>query len=170
MRVSHCFFALALSACGTGSTPVSDLCTVEAELNAAEGVAGDTITATGRPFSTRADTIVRVGGVDADVISAERSSECLLCDTCVDEVGCTGCETSCTECNALCADCTETVSFELPAIAAGPTEIVLLNHFGSTDPIDFVILDGDSGDTGYSGARRRSRSRGFRTPFTERRD
>ncbi|TNE91837.1 MAG: hypothetical protein EP330_03820 [Deltaproteobacteria bacterium] len=139
---------------------MSDLCTVDGSLDLSEGLPGATVVFTGRPTSELFDTVVHVGGVEAEVVSVDRSDDCVFCDACVTDADCTGCETSCADCDAVCETCVETTTFLVPDLLPQETTVVLQNLWGSTDPIPFTVL---GEDTGYTGARRR-RTQGFRLP------
>ncbi len=103
----------------------------------ASGFPGDTIVATGAPFSEAYDTLILVGGFRATVVDVDRE-QCTKCDTCRDEAGCGGCKSD-------CADCEETVEFTLPAATAGETTLTILNQFGGSEAIPFTMLGVDTG-------------------------
>lgn len=137
---------LLLGACDEPVDVILETCSVDAALSSTEGAPGDEIVISGGPFSAGYDTTVRVGGVPADVLSVDRE-ECALCDECVASAGCNPCGT-CSDCAELCDLCVETTTFAVPDVAAGPTTVVLVNLWGSTEALPFTVLGGgDTDDT-----------------------
>jgi len=138
---------MVLGGCGVVQVDIFEQCTIDAVLEPSAAFAGETIVATGDPFSQPYDTLITVGGERAEISAIDRS-QCTRCDTCRAENGCGGCKSA-------CADCVETVTFELPEVDPGPTTVRLYNAFGGTEAIPFTVLGGDTGaahtaDTGQS--------------------
>jgi hypothetical protein len=120
---------------------------------------GDAVAITGTPFTTSWDTAVYVGGTRA-VVDAVNRDACETCDACFDEhdecLG--GVCADCDACDALCNPCVERTTFVVPDVAAGETEVRVLNSHGESHPAPFTVLakpidTGDSGgETGDSDA------------------
>ena len=121
---------------------IFEQCTIEASITPDQGYEGDTLVATGSPFSRAYDTLITVGGERAEITSVDRS-QCTKCDTCRADKGCGGCKSA-------CADCIETITFVLPEAAAGETTLRVSNAFGSTEAIPFTVLTADTGSTDTS--------------------
>ncbi len=105
--------------------------------SAVEVRAGDTVALAGGPFTTVADTQVRVDGLTAEVLEVTREG-CTVCDACRDEYGCSD------DCAVSCTDCVETTRFVLPDAPPGGAEAVLVNGWGASDPIELTVLPTDT--------------------------
>lgn len=109
-----------------------------------EATVGSEVTLTARPLSEDWDTAVRVGGIDAEVLSVTRE-DCGACDTCQAEQGC-ACTEDCDACDVECrTDCLETVVFAVPQLAPGEHAVTLFNAHGGSASLDLVVVDGDTG-------------------------
>jgi hypothetical protein len=118
---------------------------VAAVLDPLQAAPGDIVTATGDLFTEVHDTRVIVGEVDAEVHSVERT-DCTPCDECEAGAGCQ-CE-ACPECAGSCAPCVQVLTFAVPDLAPGPALVVILNAWGSSPPLDLVVLPSEGADTG----------------------
>lgn len=106
--------------------------------------------------STR-DTLVRVGGVEAEVLAMTREG-CDTCDACTNEaLICGNCDR---ECRGLAeftdgadtlwaaSECLETLTFETPPGAPGPAPVLIFNGRGSSQDAVFTYEDaGDDDDS-----------------------
>jgi hypothetical protein len=149
-----------LAACGTVDDPSIDYCVVQGTIEPAVAPVGAEVVFRGGPVSTVPDTLVRVGGVSADVLDVTRA-DCTFCDACLSSSDCDPCGSTCADCDAICASCVETITFVVPPVTAGDAPVVIQNLWGATDPIPFEAQE--PADTGYTGTRRR-RHQGFRLP------
>lgn len=147
---------LLLTACDVTVVEAYDDCVIALDVPLAPTRAGEAVTIGATPATATWDTTVRVGGLDATVLSVDRLDEaaCVACDSCRADAGCLACGT-CEACDELaaCNSCTETVSFEVPALPSGSWPIVVFNlHGGSSDaPLitilpDTGLVDSDSDD------------------------
>ena len=151
--MTHRLFLLALvasaglTACNDDNDITFEQCELDLELAPATAAPGDAVTATGRPQSERLDTAVRVEGVEAEVVSVERTAACSACDACRESetVDCGACET-CEACASECADCAEVTTFTVPDVPAGPVSVVVTNRFGTSEPIPFEVQDAPTED------------------------
>lgn len=138
---------LTLAGCQTSSIPEFAQCTLAGDLSPAEAAPGDAVVATGGEYSVVYDTVVTVGGVPAEVIDVVRDN-CALCDACrlAVEDSCDPCGL-CVQCETTCDLCVQTVSFAVPDLAEGPTDVVITNGYGASDPIPFTVTapPGDPG-------------------------
>jgi len=123
-----------------------------------QGLPGAEIEVKARPLTTVQDSILFVGGKEANVLSVDRVG-CEDCDACILEADCNPCE-DCDSCDAICAaECVESLRFQVPDLNAGSVSISLYNLFGSSDSQAFTVLEetepedtGEeaSGDTGQA--------------------
>jgi hypothetical protein len=161
-----------LAGCGSTAIDVFETCDLEATLDVNQGAPGDTVVASGGPWTTSWDTRVEIGGVPAPVTAVTRNSACGECEVCREEAECLICGTCIggeldearrIECfgdpfddddDGLCGQCEETVTFVVPAIAPGSTTLVLITANGASSPQPFVVLavddTGDTSDTASS--------------------
>lgn len=119
-------------------------CDLDLELEVESATPGTEVTAGGRPLTQALDTIVRVDGVEAEVVSVDRSEiGCLACDECYVSAGCTGCE-ECAACADACGDCVQSVTFQVPeSTAAGTAEVTVINAYGTSPPLPLDIVVDD---------------------------
>lgn len=136
-----------------------------------EAAPGDTVVLAGGPQTRAFDTRVEVGGLPAEVVAVERSSECSACETCRVEAECLTCgycageglaDARRIECfgdpfeatEGLCGACVESVSFIVPALPPGPTTVMVLNANGASEPYPLVVTAAEplppTADTGVS--------------------
>ena len=138
------------AACAESVVETFQHCELDGLLSAESGEIGDVVTVTGRPFTEVADTEVRVGGVEASVLSVDRV-DCTVCDACIEAAACSPCG-SCDACDVSCETCIETTTFEIPELAGGAQDIVLINAYGSTAPLPFEVnAPEDTDETDGSG-------------------
>lgn len=102
-------------------------CEIALEVDGIGAAPGDEIRVVGRPQSTVRDTAVRVGDLDAVVVSVDRDG-CDDCDAC--RVDCDDCE-RCAACDGACASCVESATIVVPDVADGAHTVVLTNTYGS---------------------------------------
>lgn len=143
---------LALSACALVSQTSYPTCDLEAALDQPEARVGDTLIATGGPFTVDWDTLVEVGGFQAADVAVSRSAECTLCDACIGDpdAECDACG-ACDVCAALCDPCVETVTFVVPSGVSGDVGVVVVNGFGSSAAAPLrVLADTSDADTSAS--------------------
>lgn len=133
---------------GCDETVVTDLptCDLAGVVEPATGEPGDAIVITLGPVLDQYDTLVQVGGTNANVTDVDRDN-CSACDACREFHECLSCD-SCVICSEDCNLCVETVTFAVPELAAQSTSIVVISAFGSTEPIPFSVLPTDTSDTG----------------------
>ena len=141
--------------CNSTSTVEYTRCQVTLDsLVPAAAAVGEAVVLNGGPQTNAWDTSIYVGQARATVISVDRSEGCDTCDTCRSDEGCTACG-DCDACDLACAaDCVETATFEVPADApVGPTQVVLYNGEGSSEPLPFEVTTpgGDGGGTDGGG-------------------
>jgi hypothetical protein len=127
-----------LSGCGDEVTTVFTNCNLDVTLTPSSGFPGDVIVATGTPFTSAYDTLIQVGGFNADVLLVERT-DCTACDACRPDRECSECG-SCIRCEVDCDLCVETITFIVPDAPAGLTVATILNLYGTTGPVPFEIL------------------------------
>jgi len=144
-RVAHLTGLVLLGGCVSTETFVPSPCDVALyEIKPSAAAAGETVTATGRPFTSAYDTAVYVDTERAVVLSLERD-RCESCDACLEEEGCTGCD-DCDACDPVCSSCWEAVTFEIPALPGGSSLVRLFNRHGESSTLPLQILgDEDSG-------------------------
>ncbi len=140
----------------TASGPVPSCDHVVDSLTPDSGpVAGGTeVVVSGLFISTESvrDTVVRVGGIQAEVLGMTREG-CETCDACTNEaLLCVTCER---ECRGLAeftdgadtlwpaSECLETLTFETPAGSPGPAPVLILNGRGTSQ--DSVFTYGETG-------------------------
>jgi hypothetical protein len=134
-----------LSACDDSFQVFSPRCEVRLdEVTPAAGIVGDEAVATGGPFTDRIDTALFLGATRAEVGRVDRTG-CDTCDSCREERECGECG-ECPACGPVCDVCTETVTFAVPSLSAGARELVLFNAHGSSNALEFTVLD--EADTG----------------------
>lgn len=137
--------ALLLFACDTTITSTSQSCEVDLiSLTPAQVVPGDTVTLTAVPLTEAWDTAIRVGGLEAEVLTVTREG-CDDCDVCQAEQGCTGCKEDCDACDATCDTCVETATFTVPALEAGDHAVLLFNANGGSNPVTLTVTEPDTG-------------------------
>ena len=162
---------LALAGCNPVAIDVFETCEIEVAPSAVAGAPGDVVVLSGGPQTTHFDTRIEVGGIPAAVLDVVRNSDCETCEECRIEAGCVVCGTCLgTEIDdpttrescfgdpfddaspGACGRCEESVSFVVPALAPGPTTVVVINAHGASAPFPFEIVGGDTGqsDTGPS--------------------
>ncbi len=120
---------------------------------------GTEVTVSGTFVATESsrDVRVRVGGVEADVLSMSRDG-CDTCDACANEA--LICATCDRECRGLAvytdgsgavwgaSECLETLVFSTPGGPPGPATVLIMNSRGSSDDIRFLYEDaGDDDDS-----------------------
>lgn len=135
-------FVALLMGCTETETTTFDQCQVQAMLEPATAGVGEEVVLTGGPFTEPYDTVVQVGGADAQVLEVERT-DCDPCDECLEDWDCGPCMTCEHDCDELCEACVEITSFEVPEVSAGPTSVVLINRYGSTPSLDFEVLESE---------------------------
>jgi len=138
-----------LPACSTTSVVTLGTCDVGLFALSADGVRpGEPLTLDGTPLTTDWDTIVYIGGVQAELTALDRVG-CETCDTCRAEALCTECG-ECDTCDRLCHEqCSETLTVLVPDLDPGPTEVWLINRHGRSDSLSVTILLPDEpADTG----------------------
>jgi hypothetical protein len=116
---------------------VGQRCVLVAVPSATEARPDEVVVLTGGPFTTVSDTRVLLGGVAVEPLAVNRSN-CELCDACRDVAGCADC--------AECSSCLETVEFAATG-PSGPTDLVVVNSWGSSPSIDFVVLSPEDTDS-----------------------
>lgn len=140
----------ALAGCATAEVVSGDRCEVRvSEVLPAAAAPGDTVVLTASPLTSHYDTSAWVGEHRALVLDVART-DCAECDACREEQACTACD-DCDPCASTCdVTCVETVTFEVPADAAGASSVTVYNAYGVSDPAALSVSGGD--DTGASGA------------------
>lgn len=166
-----------LVSCGTSFQDQIEVCTLDLVLTPASAAPGEVVTATGGPLteSGARDHVVLVGGVQADVLSVNRSDACNNpldgCDVCRAEARCPPCgfcpldilaaqamgEARLDQCfgdplaeiEGLCDLCEETLTFVVPAgLPAGPTPVVVFNANGQSPSLVFDVAAAPTTGTG----------------------
>jgi hypothetical protein len=114
---------------------------------------GEPLTMGATPLTTDWDTVVYVGGIQAEVTALSRVG-CTTCDTCRSESLCTECG-DCDNCDRLCVEqCDESLTVLVPDVAPGLSEVWIINRHGRSETLEVTILAaGEEGDTGESGTR-----------------
>jgi hypothetical protein len=151
--------SVALGSCGPQLVDTYDACDLTADLSAPSAFPGASVAMTGGPFTTTWDTLVQLDGVLAQVTEVSFAG-----DTCSDCADCRAAALSCGDCTQRCQDCVSSVSFVVPAVGAGPTEIVLTNSYGSTGSLPFEVLG--AVDTGGTTGTTTGETGGSGTPVT----
>lgn len=139
----------ALTGCTTGSSSASyQICDLSATVEPVEASVGETVVATGRPFSDTYDTQVTVGGLAAPVLDVART-DCFECDACRIIADCDDCS-ACLTCAESCESCVETTTFTVPSGTSGTQPVVITNRFGTSSGITLSILasEPEDDDTG----------------------
>ena len=138
---------LVLATCAPAVPDIFDECDLVISLEPPAARPGDTVVATGGPFSEAYDHVVQIGGVAAEVVAVERCLECLSCRE-NDPGLCLACG-PCIDCDALCDACEPTLSFVVPdAVVPGSTTVIVLNAYGSSSAVPIEILGAtDTSDT-----------------------
>lgn len=139
MRHLRTLALLGALACGDTVEERYAVCPVTLTLDVTEAAPGDVVRAVGGPLSTRADTRVQVGGVQASVTDVTRT-DCEACDACRDELGCLSCG-ACAGCDDDCAACTQSVGFEVPTepTVAGDVSVQVINRHGTSDALPLQV-------------------------------
>lgn len=141
----HWLLAFALG-CDTAMEPIALRCdTFLSSLSPTEASPGATVTATGTPLTTTWDTAIYVGDTRAPILRIDRD-QCTLCDDCRAKNQCTACS-ECDVCADTCRDiCLETITFSVPTMSYGVTDVTMYNRHGQSNAIKLSILG--TGDTG----------------------
>jgi hypothetical protein len=152
------FFILFSLGCTQQVITTNPTCTLDLGLEVTEVYAGELITVTGGPFTSLYDTRAHIRGVDSELSELNRT-DCAICDACQEEAECNGC-LSCLDCEASCETCVQSIVVRVPDISAGTANLILLNAYGSSQPLPLLILHSDTaaadtanpifGDTGDS--------------------
>ena len=124
--------------CTTTTSVTTLTCDVALVVNATEASPGDTLTATGGPFTQTWDTRVTVGGVEAALIDLVRD-DCTACDLCKIEAECVTCAT-CEDCQTTCESCDEHLDFRVPEVESGERMVQLINLHGTSDAVPLQVL------------------------------
>ena len=167
-----------MGGCAQESSTPTPTCTLDLAVESPEVYPGQSLTLSGGPLTAVYDTRAQVGGLNAIVQDISRT-ECAACDACREEAECTGCF-ACTECEASCDTCTEALAIEVPALPAGPADLVVLNAYGSSSPLQLQVLDtdtgtpdsgffdlGDSGDSGDTASTSGTEQRSADSPYAD---
>ena len=136
-----------LLACDT--TVESDFPTCEVEMMELDPVAaapGETVNLLGRPLTESWDTVIRVGGVNAEVVAVSRE-DCTECDSCQEAASCNPC-LDCDACDRICEICEESVQFVVPDLDPGTAHIEIFNAHGSSGAAANLLLQVLAGDSG----------------------
>lgn len=154
--------ALALAATlftASGCASATDIFALRCDVAVTEvapqpAIVGESVTITGQPFTSVYDSAVYIGAERAEVIDVERA-DCLNCDTCRAQQGCTECS-DCDACDTICStECVETVTFDVPDLEAGEHALQLFNAHGQSPVLPFSVestgYEGDSSDTADTG-------------------
>lgn len=114
----------------------------------AEAQVGEEVQLNASPLTTLQDSVLFVGGLEAEVLSVDRVG-CEACDTCIVEQECSPCG-DCDACDAICdAECSESLRFVTPEREPGATTLTLYNLYGNSDPLAFTVVQAESPeDTG----------------------
>jgi len=123
-----CLTALLLCACPEVETTQFELCSLQITLDTTTTAPNETVLATGGPFTDVYDTVVEVGGHDAQVLSVEQR-DCDTCDLCLVAAECNGCE-PCDSCSEMCLDCVHQLSFVVPELEPSLTTVNVINRYG----------------------------------------
>lgn len=139
---------LGLATCAPAALDIVDECDLVVSLEPAAAAPGDTIVASGGPFSEVYDHVVQVGGVAAEVVEVERCLECLSCRESDPDL-CLACG-PCLSCDEVCDACEPTLSFVVPEdVPTGSTTVSILNAYGSSSAVPFEVVGAtDTSDTG----------------------
>ena len=127
-RLFFLLTSLLLAGCPEAETTQFELCELEILLDVDTTAANETISATGGPFTDVYDTIIEVGGHDAEVLTVEQL-DCDSCDLCLVAAECNGCE-PCESCVEMCASCVHQLSFVVPELEPATTTINMINRYG----------------------------------------
>lgn len=138
--------ALLLPACTTTAVVTLGTCDVALFTPSAEELRpGEPLTLGGTPLTTDWDTVVYVGGVEAEVTALERVG-CQTCDTCRTESLCTECG-DCDDCDRLCAEqCDETLTVLVPDVEPGPADVWIINRHGRSETLQITVLGAGEDD------------------------
>jgi hypothetical protein len=171
------FVWFSLAACGAPSISAIEICALDLSLAASTAAPGDVLTVTGGPLTELRDTIVTVGGIQAEVSEVARSEECsdsiVGCDVCRVEAECPPCGFCPLDVDAAramgaerletcfgdpladppvegsCDLCVETVTFTVPAdLPPGPTSVVVFNAEGQSSALPLDIVAATTTGTG----------------------
>ncbi len=163
-------WVLLLAGCTTNPLDLFEVCDLELELVPDAAAPGEVVTATGGPFTEVRDTIVMVGGFEAEVLSVSADLQqtgdtaatdltfvCEECETCRIEAGCGPCG-SCAgerlepsrrlECFGdplegtigACDLCEQQVDFVVPLVGSGATTVWMVNRNGTSPSVPFSVL------------------------------
>lgn len=133
-----------LLACATTTDAIYLTCDVAlVSVEPTVAAPGDEVTLTATPLTEDWDTAIRVGGLDADIVSVTREG-CDACDSCNADQGC-ACNEDCDACDLICDACVETVVFTVPSLDEGEHGIVLFNANGGSMPLTLTVAEPDSG-------------------------
>lgn len=130
--------------CETESVSPSRSCEVVlSAAEPAEAEIGDEVVLDASPLTTLQDSLLLVGGTQAEVVAVNRI-DCEDCDTCIVEQDCSPCG-DCDACDAVCdAECSESLRFVVPERTPGDAAITLYNLYGNSDPLAFTIVETES--------------------------
>jgi hypothetical protein len=136
--------AMLLPACTTSDVVTLGTCDVALFTPSAEQVRpGEPLTLGGTPLTTDWDTVVYVGGVEAEVTAVSRVG-CKTCDTCRTESLCTECG-DCDDCDRLCAEqCDETLTVLVPDVDPGIADVWIINRHGRSETLQVTVLSADT--------------------------
>lgn len=132
--------------CTTETFDTYEDCVLDVSISPIEGRVGDTILATGTPFSEPYDTNIVFAGLDSEILQFDRQ-DCAQCELCQASELCDLCDT-CAPCETACSTCVETMEFLVPASPEGPTTVQIWNRFGQSAPLQFEVLPPEEKDTG----------------------
>jgi hypothetical protein len=148
MRAKHLFIVparplwlLAFTlGCDTAIEPIALRCDIFlSSLAPTEASPGATVTATGTPLTTTWDTALYVGDTRAPILRIDRD-QCTLCDDCRAKNRCTACS-DCDLCADTCRDmCVETITFSVPPVSSGVSDVTMYNRHGQSNAIKLSIL------------------------------
>jgi len=143
--VRRCAVALTLQGCATLPVEQLNTCEITIDLAPTEAQVGDTITASGGPFGALQgvvgavwDTLITVGGVQAEVADVVLT-DCDACFTCRVDEGCQTCGT-CTPCDTVCATCTQAAMFTVPELAPGPQQVLVFTSGGVSSAQTLLVV------------------------------
>jgi hypothetical protein len=166
-------FVLLIAGCTTVTVDVFATCQLDVALATTAALPGDTVEATGGPYTIARDTHIEVGGVAAEVTLVLREgcdacdeclalAECGPCGPCFGEnldvptrVSCFGDPLADPAIPPVCDVCEEALSFVVPAgVPPGPTTVLVWNANGASPGIPFEVLalPADTGSTGDTSA------------------
>lgn len=159
--------------CSTLTVEVFATCQLDLTLTPAVALPGDTISASGGPYTIVRDTHIQVGGIEAEVVTVVREG-CDECDECRELAECAPCgpcfgeeldvetRTSCfgepladPPIVPVCDACVESLSFVVPPTAPpGPTTVLVVNANGASHLVPFEVLPlpADTSATGDTGS------------------